>query len=438
MNRFGIRGAIFDSIAAPDERTTPWRYFDDGVMVISNGRVESVDSANACLAGLKDQIRIIEYPNCLICPGFIDSHVHYSQTRIIGSPAPGLLEWLETYTFPEEMRFHDSDYASLVADQFFDELLSNGTTTAQVYPTVHEISADAFFSEADRRGLRMVAGKVLMDRNAPDGLLDGEDLGEDGTLRLIQKWHGTGRQTYSITLRFAGTSTRAQMEMCGNLVRQHPDLLFHTHLSETLAEIDWTLNLYPQCSDYLSVYEQYGVVTDHSVFAHCIHLSNSEKQRLADAGGAIALCPTSNMFLGSGLVPVNELANHGIQLSLGTDVGGGTSFSMLQTMHEMYKVVQLSGESSIDATNLFYLATLGSARALKIDRYVGNFERGKEADFVVLDDGGQTLLRHKLNRSRSVAEQLFAYIILGSSANVKETWSLGQRVYQRDECLGLK
>ena len=432
MKRFGIRGAIFDLVADPGQHSSAWRYFEDGILVIADGRIEFAESAVKCAAELEDQIPIFSYPNCLICPGFVDTHIHYSQTQVIGSPAPGLLEWLETYTFPEELRFDDAQYAAKIANQFFDELLKNGTTSAQVFPTVHEISADVFFDIAHQRNLRMVAGKVLMDRNAPPGLRDGDDLGESGTERLIRKWHGTGRQTYSITLRFAGTSTREQMALCTKLVQQNPELLFHTHLSETLAEIDWTLGLYPECSDYLGVYEQYGVVTDRSVFAHSIHLSDSEKQRLADAGAAIALCPTSNLFLGSGLAPVQQLAEHHIGLSLGTDVGGGTSFSMLQTMHEMYKVMQIGDSRGIGALELFYLATLGGAQALKIDSHVGNFDAGKEADFVILDAGGQLLVQDKLARARTLEELLFTYVILGSSASTKETWSMGQRVYQRD------
>ncbi len=431
MKRFGIRGAILDFIADPQEQAKAWRYFDDGLLVVGDGRVELLDSAAKHIDSLKDQLPVFEYPDCLICPGFIDTHVHYAQTRIIGSPAPGLLEWLDTYTFPEELRFQDPEYAALVADEFLDECLRNGTTTGQVYPTVHEDSADEFFAAAHRRGLRMVAGKVLMDRHAPQGLLDGEDSGEAGTERLIEKWHGKGRQSYSITLRFAGTSTRRQMELCRRLVDRYPNLLFHTHLSETLAEIDWTLGLFPDCSDYLSVYEKYGVVSNHSVFAHCIHLSESEQQRLADAGASAALCPTSNLFLGSGLAPIKRLADQKIKLSLGTDVGGGTSFSMLQTMHEMYKVAQL-GEQGVGPFDLFYLATLGGARALHLDQHVGNFDQGKEADFVVLDAGGSNLSQQKFDRAGSVAERLFAYIILGGTHSVRETWSLGRRVWQRD------
>ncbi len=431
--RFGIRGTIFDFFANPKQTSNAVRHFEDGLMIICAGRIEAVAPADESYAALKDTIPIYEYPNCLICPGFIDSHVHYAQTRVIGSPASDLLEWLEKYTFPEELQFIDSQHCTLVANEFFDELARNGTTTAQVYPTVHEISTEVFFQEAQARGMRMVGGKVLMDRNAPDKLLDGSDWGERATERLIDRWHENGRQTYSITLRFAGTSTRAQLDLCRRLVEKYPELLFHTHLSETAAEIEWTLRLFPECADYLGVYEKYGVVTDHSVFAHCVHLSTAEKNRLADAGAVVALCPTSNTFLGSGLAPLNTLADHGIGLSLGTDVGGGTSFSMLQTMHEMYKVVQLGGDRSVDALELFYLATLGGAQALQIDDHVGNFADGKEADFVILDSGGQLLMAQKSEWSRSLVDKLFAYIILGNSVNIKETWSMGRCIYRRDK-----
>ncbi len=429
--RFGIRGTFFDFVANPREESNALRYFEDGLIIISSGRVESIAAFPQSIHGPMGDCPILDYSDCLICPGFIDTHLHYSQTRIIGSPASGLLEWLEKYTFPEELRFNDSQYCALVANEFFDELVRNGTTSAQVYPTVHEISTDVFFEEAQSRGLRMIGGKVLMDRNAPAGLMDGSDCGEKATEKLIRKWHENGRQTYSITLRFAGTSTHDQMELCRRLVQKYPELLFHTHLAETLAEIAWTLRIYPDCPDYLAVYEHYGVVTDHSVFAHCIHLSESEKQRLTDAGATVALCPTSNSFLGSGLVPLNQLADHGIGLSMGTDIGGGTSFSMLQTMHEMYKVVQLGDDQGIDALDLFYLATLGGAKALRIDHHVGNFESGREADFVILDAGGRKLMERKIENSQSLAEKLFSYIILGDATNVRETWSMGRRVYQR-------
>ena len=430
MNEFAVRGSIFHTTANPTKDSDAWTYLNDGLMVVVDGRIKQVTPADECILSIENAMPVYEYPECLICPGFIDTHIHYAQTRIVGSPAPGLLEWLENHTFPEELQFGDSDYASQVAVEFLDELLRNGTTSALAYPTVHADSCNLFFEESHRRGLRMLAGKVLMNRNAPAGLLDGEDFGMGESERLIQKWHGNGRQSYAITLRFAGTSTVEQMKTCTELVNRYPDMLFHTHLSETLAEIEWVLGLYPEYQDYLAIYEEFGLVSEHSIFAHCIHLSESECERLADLGSTASLCPTSNLFLGSGLAQPNLLADHGIPISLGTDVGGGTSFSMLQTMQEMYKVARLGG-ANLDAFELFYLATLGGARALHIDDHLGSFKSGKEADFVVLDSGGRKLTQQKLERSNSIEELLFTYVILGSAQNVKETWSMGRRLYQR-------
>ena len=291
MREFAVRGSIFHTTGDPAKEPNPWLFLEDGVLVISNGRIKHIHSAQDIVPTIEQSIPIYHYSDCLICPGFVDSHVHYAQTRVIGSPASGLLEWLETHTFPEELQFENEEYASTVVVEFFDELVRNGTTSALVYPTVHFGSTDQFFAESYRRGLRMMGGKVLMDRNAPTALRDCENYGMDETEVLIKKWHGSGRLSYSVTLRFAGTSTFKQMQACGNLVANYPELLFHTHLSETLSEIDWTLGLYPKCHDYLSVYEEYGLVTDHSIFAHCIHLSDSECERLADSGSSASLLP---------------------------------------------------------------------------------------------------------------------------------------------------
>lgn len=425
-----MRGPIFHTIDDPANSTDAWQYFDDGVLVIEDGKIQQLGYAKDLLNQVEPSIFVHQYSDCLICPGFVDCHIHYAQTRIIGAPAPGLIEWLERHTFPEELKFEDEEYAAMVAAEFFDELLRNGTTSAQVYPTVHAGSVNQFFREAQRLGLRVAAGKVLMDRSAIPGLIDGEQNGIDETEALIQAWNGKDRLSYSITLRFAGTSTEQQMRACGKLVEKYPELLFHTHLSETLDEIEWTLGLFPQCKDYLEVYENYGMVTNHSVFAHCIHLSDSECERMADAGASAALCPTSNLFLGSGLAQPSRLRDYGIQLSIGTDIGGGTSFSMLRTMQELFKVSQFSGDS-LNAFDLFYLATLGGARALHQDRYIGSFEANKEADFVVLDAADCRLLQRKLQYSKLFEDLLFAFVILGDTSNVRETWSLGRRVYQR-------
>ena len=431
MTEFAVRGPIFSLTENPQRSSDAWFYFHDGVMVVCDGRVQNIDAADRCIEPVRQSMPVFEYPDCLICPGFIDTHIHYAQARIVGSAAPGLLQWLEKYTFPEELRFADADYAQQVAGEFLDELAANGTTSALVFPTVHARSVEEFFAAARTKGMRMSAGKVLMNRHAPAGLCDGDGHGIAESEQLIERWHENGRQNYAVTLRFAGTSTNQQMQVCGELVKRYPEIIFHTHLSETQAEIEWTLNLFGDCKDYLGVYEKFGLVTDHSVFAHCVHLSDSECERLSESGGAAALCPTSNLFLGSGLVDSDRLSANGINLSLGTDIGGGTSFSMLQTMQELYKVARTLG-SCPTSLMLFYLATLGAARALHIDRHVGSLQPGKEADFVILDAGARPLTAQKLNDARSTEQRLFAYIILGDRANVRETWSMGRCLYRRD------
>ncbi len=431
MPRLAIRGPIFHITDNPAKNPAAWSYLPKGVMIIQDGIIEQVMPDNELTLDMEKSFPVFDYENCLICPGFVDAHIHYAQTRIIASSAPGLLEWLEKHTFPEECKFSDPEYASLVAVEFFNELVRNGTTSALVYPTVHRESVDSFFEESVQRGMRMVAGKVLMNRNAPPELCDGEDLGYQSTSEQIRKWNGTSRQSYAVTPRFAGTSTHDQLKICGKLIAEFPDVLLHTHLSETKSEIDWTLGLFPEFKDYLGVYEGFGLVTDRSLFAHCIHLSSSECERLADAGATAILCPTSNLFLGSGIVRPIHLSSYGVPTALGTDIGGGTSFSMLETMQELYKAGCLNGEL-LSSLELFYLATLGGARALHIDQYIGNFEPGKEADFVVLDTWNNPLMKNRLEQLNSIEDELFAYAIMGRAQNVQETWSMGKRIYARD------
>ncbi len=432
MSEFAVRGAIFFATDAPAQGRSAWQYLEDGVLVVADGRVAHVMGFEQFSELALASIPVREYPGCLICPGFVDAHIHYAQTRIPASPAPELLQWLENHTFPEELRFSDAGYADEVAEEFLDELVRNGTTSALVYPTVHKTSAQRFFESAHARNLRMVAGKVLMDKNAPAGLLDGADCGYSDTGSLIREWHGAGRQTYALVLRFACTSTHEQMRVCGRLIEEYPGMLFHTHLAETEEEIAWVLGMYPDAGDYLNVYETYGMVTEHSIFAHCVHLSDSECGRMADAGAAAVLCPTSNAFLGSGLARPVRLAQFNVASSLGTDIGGGTSFSMLQTMNAMYGTAKLGGEH-LDGVQLFYLATLGGARGIGIDRHVGSFEVGKEADFVILDGGDSVQMKRRVNCARDIEELLFIYAMMGTAQNVRETWSMGERVYARDE-----
>jgi guanine deaminase len=380
-------------------------------------------------------VTITTYADQLIVPGFIDSHIHYPQTEMIGAYGAQLMEWLNQYTFPIEAKFQDADYARKIAAFFLDELLRNGTTTALVLTTIFPQSVEVLFEEAQQRNMRLMAGQVLMTRQAPDFLLNPAQIAYEQTRSQIQKWHGKGRLLYAITPRFAITSTPEELHLAGTLKQEFPDVYVHTHLSENLKEIAFTAELFPDSRDYLNVYEQYGLVSDRSIFAHCLHLDNAQFQRLAAAGAAIAFCPTANLFLGSGLFKLHQAksVDYPIQVGLGTDVGGGTSFSMLQTMSDAYKMMQLQGQS-LSVFKAFYLATLGAAKALAIADKVGNFEVGKEADFIVLDLQATPLmaLRNPNLPAQSLpelAEKTFAMMMLGDDRAIKATYIAGELAY---------
>ncbi|MCY1212600.1 Guanine deaminase [compost metagenome] len=342
-----------------------------------------------------------------------------------------MLDWLNTYTFPTEKQFADKAHAADVAGIFIKELLRNGTTTALVFGTVHKESVDAFFEAAQALDLRMIAGKVLMDRNAPDYLTDCPESGYADSKELIERWHGKGRLHYAVTPRFAPTSTPEQLELAGKLYAEYPGLYMHTHLSENRKEIEWVKELFPERKGYLDVYDHYKLIGQRSVFAHGVHLCDDECKRLAETGSAVAFCPTSNLFLGSGLFDLQKLEEHGVRVGLGTDVGAGTSFSQLQSLNEAYKVMQLQGKK-LDPFKSLYLATLGGARALYLDDKIGNFQAGKDADFVVLDYKATPLLDYRMQQARSLAERLFALTILGDDRTVKETFAAGRSVHKRD------
>lgn len=426
------RAAILHSIADPAvvgfEQS--YEYFEDGVLVIENGRVINVGHAADLMPSLKD-VKITEYRDALITPGFIDTHVHYPQTGMIASYGEQLLDWLNTYTFPTEQQFADKAHASNVAGIFLKELLRNGTTTALVFGTVHKQSVDAFFEAADALNLRMIAGKVLMDRNAPDYLTDTAESGYADSKELIERWHGKGRLHYAVTPRFAPTSTPEQLTLAGKLLGEYPDLYMHTHLSENRKEIEWVKALFPERKGYLDVYDHYKLIGPRAVFAHGVHLCDEECQRLAETGSAVAFCPTSNLFLGSGLFDLQKLEQHGVRVGLGTDVGAGTSFSQLQSLNEAYKVMQLQGKK-LDPFKSLYLATLGGANALYLDDKLGNFESGKDADFVVLDYNATPLISYRMQQAKTLEEKLFALIMLGDDRVIKETFAAGQSVHRRD------
>ncbi len=341
-----FRAAILHSLANPTDvgLEDSYQYFDDGILLIADGHVVKVGHAADILPTLDDSVEIVELENKLITPGFIDTHIHYPQTGMIAAYGEQLLDWLNNYTFPEEKRFANVDYAREVAVQFLDELARNGTTTALVFGTVHKASVDVFFQEAEKRNLRMIAGKVLMDRNAPDDLTDTPESGYADSKALIEKWHNKGRLHYAVTPRFAPTSSPEQLRLAGKLLEEYPDVYMHTHLSENKKEIEWVQELFPDSKNYLDVYDQHGLLSSRSVFAHGIHLCDGECKRLSETDSAIAFCPTSNLFLGSGLFPLDEMEDKGIKVGMGTDVGAGTSFSLLQTMSEAYKVMQLQGK----------------------------------------------------------------------------------------------
>jgi len=403
-------------------------WIEDGLLVVDNGRVQAAGDYATVFPTLAPETPLVDYRGKIITPGFIDTHLHFPQTDMIASPAPGLLPWLETYTFPTERQFHDPVHARATAEFFLDELLRNGTTTALVYCSVHKESVDAFFEASSARNLRMAAGKVLMDRNCPDFLQDTADLRDSEA--LINRWHDQGRNLYAITPRFAPTSTEAQLAATGELAKAYPDTFIQTHVSENQDECRWVGELFPQRRSYLDVYEHYGLMRPRAMFGHCIWLDDTDFARLGETGSAIAHCPTSNLFLGSGLFDIARADNAGALVSLGTDVGGGTSFSMLQTMNEAYKVARLKG-SYLPALRMFYLATLGAARSMRLEGSIGHFAPGAEADFIVLDPKATPLLERRSSHCNTLEETLFALALLGDDRAIRATYAAGALVHER-------
>lgn len=424
------RASILHFTADPafDEHAHAW--YEDGLLIVRDGRVQAAGDYAQLHGILPEGTTIEDFRGKLIVPGFIDTHIHYPQTDMIASPAPGLLPWLETYTFPTERQFGDTEHAQEVARFFLDELLRCGTTTAMVYCTVHPESVEAFFSESEKRNLRMVAGKVLMDRNCPDFLCDTAEGGVRDSEALIRKWHKRGRQMYAITPRFAPTSTETQLQLAGELARTYPDTFLQTHVAENTNEVAWVKSLFPDSRSYLDVYDRYGMMRPRAMYAHCIWLDDHDRARMHETQSAASICPTSNMFLGSGLFDFARADVMRVPMSLATDVGGGTSFSMLQTMNGLYKVARMGG-THLPALRMFYLATLGGARSMQLEGTIGNFAIGTEADFVVLDPAATPLLARRTTRTESLEELLFAFALLGDDRAVAATYSAGECVHRR-------
>jgi guanine deaminase len=423
------RASLLHFHADPAFAEQSYAWHQDGLLVVRDGRIEAAGDYAQLAGTLPPGVEPVDYRGKIITPGFIDTHLHYPQTDMIASPSPGLLPWLETYTFPTERRFEDPAHARSVAEFFLDELTRCGTTTAVVYCTVHPGSVDAFFEASEARKLRMVAGKVLMDRNCPDFLRDAEGQVGDSEA-LINKWHKRGRALYAITPRFAPTSSEAQLRLTGELARAYPDTFIQTHVSENKDECAWVRELYPASRSYLGVYEDFGLMRPRALFGHCIWLDDEDFARMAATGSAAAICPTSNLFLGSGLFDFEKADGARALLSLGTDVGAGTSFSMLQTMNEAYKVARLKG-SYLPALRMFYLATLGAARAMDLEGMIGSFAAGAEADFVVLDPQATPLLARRSAHCDSLEEQLFALALLGDDRAIGATYAMGAKVHER-------
>lgn len=426
-----VRGEILHFVADPaDHGDAALEHFADGALLIADGRIVEAGPADALLARIPAGTPQTDYRGKLILPGFVDTHIHFAQTDVIASYGEQLLAWLEKYTFPAEARFADPVHAGEVAEFFCDELLKNGTTTALAFATVHPGSVDALFGAAQRRRMRLIAGKVLMDRHCPADLRDTAAGGYAESKALIERWHGVDRLLYAVTPRFAPTSTDEQMTLAGRLYAEHPGVYLQSHVAENRGEVAWAAELYPAARSYLDVYEHFGQLGPRSVFAHCIWLDDTDRRRMSETGAAISFCPTSNLFLGSGLFDLDRAHALGVRVGIGTDVGGGTSFSMLQTLNEAYKVLQLNGQQ-LSPERAFYLATLGGARSLYLDDRIGNFAPGKEADFVVLDPAATPLMARRNAAAQTPGERLFMLMMLGDDRAVAATHVLGEAAWVR-------
>ena len=415
-----------DPFAAGVEATM--RHESDAIIGMAGGRITHFGPADAVRALLPPGTHIKEYGrDVLILPGFIDCHVHYPQTQIIGAGGEQLLDWLNKYTFVAEQEFADVEHARLVAGLFLDECLRNGTTTVATFCTVHAHSVDAFFEAAAARGMRTIAGKCLMDRNAPVKLLDSAQRGYDESKMLIKRWHGKGRASYAITPRFAPSSTPEQMESAGVLWKEHPGTYLQSHVSENRDEVELAHRVYPNRDGYLDIYDHYGQLGPRAIYGHGIWLTDAELHRMHETGTAIAHCPTSNMFLGSGLFDLRKAKQHDrpVRVGLATDVGAGTSLSMLETMGAAYQVAHLGG-AQLSAARAFYLATRGAAQALYLEDKIGSIAVGMEADLAVLNLKSTPLIEFRMKQVNSLEEALFVQMTMGDERAIGARYVAGR------------
>ncbi len=391
-----------------------------GGVLVRDGMIAVVGDGDALQAD-HPEAEVINYGDALLMAGFVDAHTHFPQTGMIASWGKRLIDWLNSYTFPEEMRFADADYAAEIAVRYFDLTRANGTTSITSFCTIHPESVDAFFTEAQKRGQRVAAGKTCMNRNAPDGLQDTAQSAYDDSKALLQKWHGVDRLNYAITPRFSPTSTPEQLEAMGALWAENPDCLMQTHLSEQTDEIEWVRSLFPDARDYLDTYEQFGLLGPKGLYGHAIYLEQREKDRLKEVDGSLIHCPTSNTFIGSGMFDMAGLMADGHRIGLATDTGGGSSFSMLRTMAAAYEIGQLRG-TALHPAQLLWLATQGSAQAMWMDDKIGNLATGHEADIVVLDLASTPAISQRSNRAEDIWEAVFPTIMMGDDRAIDSVW----------------
>lgn len=404
--------------------------FRSGAMVLEHGKIVTVGNADD-VAPKYPEAHTVDYGNKLIVPGFIDTHLHFPQTEMIASFGEQLIDWLNKYTFPTERQFEDPEYSRKIADIFLRQLWMNGTTTAAVYATVHKNSAEQLFSTAFEKNMQILTGKVCMDRHCPDYLQDSPESAYQESADLISDWHNKGRLKYAITPRFAPTSTEKQLTLLGELMGSYDDVYLQTHVDENRTEIQWVKELFPNSKNYLDVYDQFGMVTERSIFGHCIHMLDDEWRLMADKGAIVAFCPRSNLFLGSGLYDLKKAGEFGVRTTLATDVGGGDSFSMLRTFGEGYKVFQLQG-ITIDSLSGLYMMTRGAADALQLPD-IGDFNSGTFADFTVLNPNFNEISSLRMGDSTDASDMLFALSMLADERAVSATWIAGEPVWKMQD-----
>lgn len=420
-----LKGQVLSFSGSPFEGEPTEAVQLNEAVVIRDGKIVDVGAFDA-LRPRYPGANLVDHGSHIIMAGFVDAHVHYPQTAMIASWGKRLIDWLNSYTFPEEMLFSDASYGAEIAERYLDITANSGTTTMCSFCTIHPESVDAFFTAAQMRGQRVVAGKTCMDRNAPDGLRDTAQTGYDQSRALIERWHGVDRISYAITPRFSPTSTPEQLEAMGALWAEHPDCLMQTHLSEQLDEIEWVKSLFPDARDYLDTYEEHGLLGGRGIYGHAIHLEARERDRLREVGAALVHCPTSNTFIGSGLFDMAGLMEEGQRIGLATDTGGGSSFSMLRTMAAAYEIGQLRG-TPLHPAQLLWLATVGSATTLHMGDKIGNIAVGMEADLVVLDLASTPAIAQRTARASDIWQAVFPTIMMGDDRAVSEVWINGKR-----------